>query len=81
MNIDGTEAILIGTAVSGLLLTLFICVGKRALNLFEGSNQSRPNIDGPAFGPESRRKKIARHPAVICSLPIHQTARPEAPLW
>lgn len=86
MNIYVIETFLIGTVVSGLILALFIHLRNRALNFSAASHspkfrQSAPTFQGKALKPTSRRRKIESNPTIICSLPIHQVARPNARLF
>ena len=85
MNIFGIETFLIGMVVSGLIMALFIYIGNRALNFHKTPHapkfrQSVPTFEGKALKSAKLRRKIESKPTIICSLPIHQTVRPEAQL-
>jgi len=85
MNIYGIEIFLIGMVVSGLIMTLFIYLGNRAVNFHKTPHspqfrQSAPTFEGKALKSAGRRRKIESKPTIICSLPIYQIVRPEAPL-
>lgn len=85
MNIFGIETFLIGTIVSGAIAVLFIYLRNRALNLHKippspQFRQSAPTFQGKALKSTERRRKIESKPTIICSLPIHQVARPKARL-
>jgi hypothetical protein len=85
MNIYGIETFLIGMVVSGVNLALFIYLRKCTSNFRKipqspQFRQSAPTIQGKALTTSRRRGKIESKPAIICSLPIHQAARPNARL-
>jgi len=85
MNIHDIETLLIGMVVSTLILTLFIYLGNLILNFPKISDPSRSkkgnqNFKAKTSKSENLRKKIELNPAIICSLPIYQAGRPEAPL-
>ena len=86
MNIYGIEILLIGMLGSVFGLTLIIYLGNIILNLFKISdshrnqlNRSDSNAEASTLG--KARRKIGLKPGVICSLPIHQERRREAPLY
>ena len=81
MNIQGIETVLFGMVVSALLLTFFICLGALVLNFFKSPEPSRfRQGNEKTVNSKNLRKKIETKPTIICSLPIHQTGRSEAPL-
>jgi hypothetical protein len=85
MNIYGIETFIIGMVASGVILTLFIYLSNRALNFHKIPHspqfkQSAPTFQGKTLKSTNRRRKIESKPTIICSLPIQQIVRPEAPL-
>lgn len=85
MNTQGIEILLIGMVVSTLSLTLFIYLGNRILNFLKVPDspklkQGMQDLDTTKLEYENMRKKIVSKPNIICSLPIHEESRPEAPL-
>jgi|GEM_PF-5016562 len=85
MNIYEIETLLIGIVVSSLILTLFIYLENRAFNFHKTPpspqfRQSAPTFEGKTLNSAKRRRKIELKPTIICSLPILQIVRPEAPL-
>jgi hypothetical protein len=85
MNIYEIETLLIGMVISGSMMALFIYLGNRALSFHKNSpspefKRSAPSFEGKALKSAARRRRIESNPSIICSLPIHQAVRPEAPL-
>lgn len=85
MNLPDIESILVGAAVSTLSLGLFIYFGERLLKFFKISKpnrilQNRRSFDGEALNRGNKRRRIKSNLILVCSLPIHQEKRPEAPL-
>ena len=80
------ETLLVETVVvAALSLTLFIYLGNRILGFFKSLDTARLKQGARNFypspsNPKTRRRKIETKANIICSLPIHQAARPEAPL-
>ena len=82
MNFYGIETFLIGMVVSGMNLALFIYLRNRALKfqkipLSPQFRRSAPTIKGNALKSINRGGKIESKPTIICSLLIHQVARPK----
>lgn len=86
MNTNNIEMLLVGLAATAVSLTLFIYLGHLVLNFLKISApprilQSRINSDAKASGRGNLRRKIESKPTIICSLPMHQEARQEMPLY
>jgi hypothetical protein len=81
MDINSFEILLTGMLVSALSLMLFIYLGNLILDLLK--------IPAPQLTPLKRqisnsgkvRRRIESKPGIICSLPIHQESRQDAPLF
>lgn len=83
MNIHEIETLLIVVMIVSLIPALYIYLENRATDYHQTPQtpefrQSPPTFAG--FRPADRRRKIESNPSIVCSLPINQTVRPEAPL-
>lgn len=83
MNIHEIELLLIVMMIVSLIPALYIYLENRSCDFHKPPQtpefrQSEPTFAG--FRPVDRRRKIESNPTIVCSLPIHQTVRPEAPL-
>ena len=85
MKTNGIEMIFIGMIISTLSLTLIFYLGKRILDFLKAHDQPKlkpnaHNYNAASLESGNPRKKVETKPNIICSLPIHQESRPEAPL-
>ena len=87
MNIQNLETILIGTLVSTLFFAFFVYTGNIFLKFLKSKHPRRFQPDTVNLKPEipgsvkNRRIIVESAPNTVCSLPIHQEARSEAPLY
>lgn len=86
MNTQDIETVFIGFIVSIMSLTLFIYLANIVFGFLKisdlqltSANKRRSNAE--TAGSVKGRKRIESKPTIICSLPIHQEARKEMPLF
>jgi len=79
MNSNSIEFFLAAAALSVINLMLFIFSGKRVLEFLKMRNLTRVPVKRSR--PEIMRRRTKHRPGIVCSLPIHQQAPPEAPLY
>jgi hypothetical protein len=79
MNTNSIEFFLAAAAVGIINLVLFIFLRSRLLNFFKAPDLARVPVK--ISSPENMRRRTRHRPTIICSLPIHQQARPEMPLY
>ncbi len=78
MNANGIEIFLMVMAVSAVNLVLFIYLGNCILNFLKTPDLLRVPVKRSS--PGNLRRRVEHKPGIICSLPIHQQSRYEAPL-
>ncbi len=86
MNIFDFEIFLIWIVASAVSLTLFICLGQLILDFLKILAPQRTPIkrrvsNAESLNSEKKRRRIVSKPGIICSLPIHQQIRQEAPFF
>jgi hypothetical protein len=85
MNTHDIEILLIGMVISSLSLTLFVYLGNTIFNFLKVAGPARyllnkRNSKAETSISEKRRRRDESQLTLVCSLPIHQEKRPEAPL-
>ena len=85
MDTQSVGFLLVGVLVSSTIIVLFIYLGSGILNFLKipdppRASKNRRNPEAEILKPGSLRRKIESKPNIVCSLPIHQEKRQEAPL-
>ena len=86
MDINSFEILLTGMLVSALSLMIFIYLGNLILDFLklpvsQQTSLKRQISIAEASNSGKKRRRIESKPGVICSLPIHQESRQDAPLF
>ena len=86
MDIDSFEILLTGLLASGVSLIFFVYLGKSILDLLEIPAPKQTPLKGRVSNTEvlnsgKERRRIVSKPGIICSLPIHQQVRQDAPFF
>lgn len=86
MNIDNFEMLLVGKLDSIVGLILFIYLGNLILDFlkipaWKTTQLKRRVSNTEASNSVKERRRIESKPGIICSLPIHQQKRQDAPLF
>lgn len=76
MNTNDLTTFWLVMTAGSLSLVLFIIAGNYILNAIKTISLARMPRTGNLL-----RRKVERNPNIICSLPIHEEARPEQKLW
>ena len=86
MDIDSFEILLTGVLASAVSLIFFVYLGKGILDFLKIPAPKQMPLkrrisNEEALNAEKKRRRIVSKPGIICSLPMHQASRQEAPLF
>lgn len=86
MNIFDFEIFLIWIVASAVSLTLFIYLGHLILGFLKTQARQQTPLKRRVSNTEElkagkERRRIESKPGIICSLPIHQVSRQDAPFF
>jgi hypothetical protein len=84
MDSNTTGFLLVGMFVSTVSMALLTYLGNRVTRFLETAKQQPGTIRRRLFSGQTggaiSRRRVVLFPGIVCSLPIHQHGRMEAPL-
>lgn len=81
MNIFKFEIFLIWIVAGAVSIAVFIYLGNLILDFLKKPTPQRTALRGRISNAGKERRRVESKPGIICSLPIHQLSRQDAPFF